>query len=40
MRQKNFPDRGDFGGSVGKGKQTIFYFRPHVHFSEVLITVQ
>jgi hypothetical protein len=22
-------DRGDFGGSVGKGKQTIFYFRPN-----------
>jgi hypothetical protein len=28
MRQFNFLGRGDFGGSVGKGKQTKFYFRP------------
>jgi hypothetical protein len=31
MRQYNFLGRGDFGGSVGKGKQTIFYFRPQRH---------
>jgi hypothetical protein len=27
--------RGDFGGSVGKGKQTKFYFRPHDFFFEM-----
>jgi hypothetical protein len=26
---KFFWGRGDFGGSVGKGKQTTFYFRPN-----------
>jgi hypothetical protein len=30
MRQYNFLGRGDFCGSVGKGKQTKFYFRPNI----------
>jgi hypothetical protein len=36
MRQSNMLGRGDFDGSVGKGKQTRFYFRPeHSHFSSM-----
>ena len=32
----HFWGHGDFGGSVGKGKQTRFYFRPeHSHFSSM-----
>jgi hypothetical protein len=31
-----FLGRGDFGGSVGKGKQTISYFRPYDTHRDVI----
>jgi hypothetical protein len=30
---KIFGSRSDFGGSVEKGKQTMFYFRPGMNFT-------
>jgi hypothetical protein len=40
MRQWNILGRSDFGGSVGKGKQTKFYFRPKLWEPEFYIEQQ